>query len=213
MLSVPIVDMQGKRTGEVDVDPESLGGKVRPALIKQAIVAYLDHQRQRSARTKRRSDVVGSTRKIYRQKGTGNARAGAIRTPVRRGGGRTFARRIPGASKAFPKKMRRLARNSAILSKINDKEVLIIDGLTFSEPKTKPFAAMLSAVGAADGCLMALHERNNTIVLSGRNIPLTEVRLVDELGAYEVMLRRKLVFTKPAFERLMGDPQLLHEKE
>ncbi len=205
MLAVPIFDMNGKQGGEIEVDPAALGGWVRHALVKQAIVSFLDHQRQFSARTKRRSDVAGSTRKLFRQKGTGNARAGSSRTPVRRGGGHTFAKRRPQAFKAFPKKMRRLARDSAILAKIKADGVVVISDFQCSEPKTKVFSSMLSAVGAGRGCVFAMHEPNNNAHLSGRNLAKTEIRLVGDLNAYELLRRDKLVFTKQAFEQLLGD--------
>jgi large subunit ribosomal protein L4 len=166
------------------------------------VVAYLDHQRQRSARTKGRSDVSGSTRKLYRQKGTGNARAGSLRTPLRRGGGRAFAKRVPRSVKLVSKKMRRLARNSAILAQIQDDSVMILDDLSCPEPKTKVFASMLSALGVEKGCLVALEEHNDNVYRSGRNIPDTDIRVVDDLSAYDVLRRPKLVFTRPAFERL-----------
>jgi len=202
MLAVPVFNIKGERTGQVEVDPELFGGRIRPRLIKQAIVAYLDHARQRSARTKRRSDVEGSTRKLYRQKGTGNARAGMIRTPVRRGGGRTFGKRIPGADKAITKKMRRRALDSAVLARLHGNDVMIIDGLEFSVPKTKTFASMLSAVGADRGCVLATDVLNRNAYLSGRNIPKTEIRAVGELNAYDVTKRRKLLFTPAAFDEL-----------
>lgn len=201
MIAVPVFNMSGKRTGEVQVDPKLLGGRVRYELIKQAIVAYLDHQRQQSARTKRRSDVEGSTRKLYRQKGTGNARAGMIRTPVRRGGGRTFGKRVPGAQKDISKKMRRGALESAVLAKLRGEGVLIVEDLAFHEPKTSAFARMLTALEANRGCVVAIPEHDRNTFLSGRNIPRTEIRAVDELNAYDVMKRKKLVFSKAAFER------------
>ncbi len=203
MLAVPVVDMQGQRLGEVEVDPATFGGEVRSKLIKQVVVAYLDHQRQRSARNKGRSDVSGSTRKLYRQKGTGNARAGSLRTPLRRGGGRAFAKRVPRSVKGISKKMRRLARNSAILAQIQDDSVMILDDLPCPEPKTKVFASMLSALGVEKGCLVALEEHNDNVYRSGRNIPDTDIRVVDDLSAYDVLRRPKLVFTRPAFERLV----------
>ncbi len=205
MPAIPVFNMQGQRTGEVEVDPAVFGGKVRPRLIKQVVVAFLDHQRQCSARTKRRSDVVGSTRKLYRQKGSGNARAGAVRTPVRRGGGRTFAKLRPRAAKLIPKKMRRLALNSAILAKIQADDVMILDELVFPEPKTRAFASMLTALGVDRGCLVAMHEPNENAYRSGRNIPDTDIRLVGELNAYEVLRRRRVIFTKTAFETLGGN--------
>lgn len=204
MLTIPVFTMAGDKTGEVTLDESVLGDHVRPKLIKQAIVAFQDHQRQHSARTKSRSDVSGSTRKLYRQKGTGNARAGAIRTPVRRGGGRTFAKRVARAHKAFPKNMRRLARNSAILAKIKANDVLVVDNVNFPKIQTKTFESMLTALDASRGCVLALSELDRNVYLSGRNIPKTEVRLVEELNAYEVLRRRKLIFTKPAFERLVA---------
>lgn len=202
MLEIPVFNMKGDRTGAVKVDPAVLGGRVRPKLLKQAVVAFLDRQRQYSARTKGKSDVEGSTRKLYRQKGTGNARVGQVRTPVRRGGGRAFAKRVPCRVVEFPKKMRRLARGNAVLAKIQSSDALIIDDLRCPEPKTKLVADMLASVGADRGCVLATHELDRHVYLSGRNIPKTEVRVVDELTAYEVLRRKKLVMTRPAFDRL-----------
>jgi large subunit ribosomal protein L4 len=204
MLAVPVFNMKGKQTGKVEIDPAQLGGRVRPRLLKQAIVAYTDHLRQDSARTKGKKDVEGSTRKLYRQKGTGNARMGQVRTPVRRGGGRAFAKRGPAAVKELPKKMRRLARDNAILAKIQRENVLIVDDLRCEQPKTKVFATMLSALGADRGAVVAMHERDANLFLSGRNIDRTEVRLVDDLNAYDILRREKLIFTRPAFEKIAG---------
>ncbi len=202
MLSVPVFNMKGEPKGELDIDPEVLGGKVRDKLIKQAVIAFLDHQRQHSARTKGKKHVAGSTRKLYRQKGTGNARMGQIRTPVRRGGGRAFAKRGPRSTKELPKKMRRLARDSAILAKIQAQEVLVIDGFECREPKTKVFTSMLAALSVDRGCLFALHAPDKAAYLSARNIRNTDIKLVDELHAYEVLRRPRLIMTKPAFEKL-----------
>ncbi len=203
MPAVPVFNMEGKRLGEVEVDPARLGGTVRVKLLKQAIVSYLDHQRQGSARTKGKSDTAGSTRKLYRQKGTGNARMGQIRTPIRRGGGRAFAKRVPPSVKEFPKKMRRLARDSAILAKIEALEVMIVDPLKCSQPKTKVFASMLEKLGVRRGCLVAMHERDDNAYKSGRNIANTDIRLVDEITAYDVLRRRQVIFTRAALERAL----------
>jgi len=205
MLAVPVFSMQGEQTGEMEIDPAVLGARIRPQLIKQAIVAFLDHQRQQNARTKGRSDVEGSTRKLYRQKGTGNSRAGNLRTPIRRGGGRAFAKREPRAVKALPKKMRRLARNSAILAKLQANNVMIIEELRCPEIRTRTLASVFSALGIEKGCVLAMHERDPNVYLSSRNIPDLDVRVMDELNAYEVLHRGKLIFTKAAFERLVRD--------
>ena len=204
MLAVPVVNMQGESTGQMEIDPALLGGRVRPKLLKQAIVTYLEHQRQDSARTKGRSQKTGSTRKLYRQKGTGTARVGNLRTVLRRGGGVAFAKRGPRAERLLPKKMRRLARNSALLAKIQAGELVVVDGLSCTEPKTKVMASMIHAVGGDKGCLVALHELDRNVYLSGRNIPKTDVRLFCEVGPYELLRRNKVLVSKPAMEHLIA---------
>ncbi|HNQ22776.1 MAG TPA: 50S ribosomal protein L4 [Phycisphaerae bacterium] len=204
MLAVPVVNPKGERTGEMQIDPAWLGGEVRPRLMHQAVVAYLDHQRLRAARTKGRGDVAGSTRKIYRQKGTGNARMGTIRTCVRRGGGRAFGKRVPGGPKDISKQMRRRARDGAILAKIQANAALIVDGWSCPEPKTRAFTGLLTALGVGGSCVLAVGEYDRNVYLSGRNVAGAEVCPVDDLNAYQVLRRRKLVFTRAAFERLVS---------
>lgn len=206
MLSVPVIDMQGKKTGSMEIDPAVLGGRVRPELLKQAVVAYRSNRRQGSARTKNRAMVVGSTRKHHRQKGTGSARVGTIRTNIRRGGGVAFAKREQNWHKDLPKKMRRLARNNAILAKITSGSAVIVKNLSFETPKTNQFAAMLKAIGADRGCLVALDEFDDVIYRSGRNIPKTDIIEVHQLNAYEVLRRQMLVFSEEAFDLLRRDP-------
>jgi len=201
MLSVPVFNMQGQRVGAVEVDPATLGGEVRPALIKQAIVTHQDHQRLESARLKGRGEVEGSTRKLFRQKGTGNARMGPVRTPQRRGGGRAFSKQVPRSFKDISKKIRRMAKLSAVLAKIQAEDVMIIDGLKVSAPKTKPIAGMLKALKVEQGCVLAIQASDENIHKSGRNIDRTEIRMVDDLNAHDVLLRKKLIFTRPAFDR------------
>jgi large subunit ribosomal protein L4 len=206
MLELPVYNESGERTGEVQIDPQLLGGKVRPQLLKQAIVAYQANRRQGTAATRNRSKVVGSTRKLYRQKGTGNARMGTIRTNIRRGGGVAFAKGRQVFTRRLPKKMRRLARNNAILAKILSQDVLVVEQLAFEEPKTQRMAKLLEGVGAAAGCVLAMHQPDGNVFKSGRNIPKTDVRLVRELNAYDILRRRKLVLTRPAFDALVHDP-------
>lgn len=206
MIDVPIYNMTGEQTGSMQIDEASLGGHIRPRLIKQAVVTYLAGQRQGSARTKDRGMVAGSTRKLFRQKGTGNARRGNIRTNVMRGGGVAFAKGERNYRPEMSKKARRMARNSAILAKIKDNSALILDPITLSAPKTRDLAKALRAVGATKGCVLAMGESNDVLFKSGRNIRNTEIRPVTELCAYEVMRRQKLVFTRSAFETLVKDP-------
>lgn len=202
MIAVPVFNTEGARTGEIQVEPAVFGGKVRARLIKQAVVAYLNHQRLYSARTKGRGESKGSTRKLYRQKGTGNARAGNRRTPIRRGGGRTFAQLAPRAHVDIPKKMRQGARDSAILAKLQAGEVLVVDGFRCDRPRTKEFSGLLLALKVDRGCVFAVEKYDRNAYLSARNLSKTDLCVIDDLNAYSVLRRPKIVFTKPAFVRL-----------
>ena len=209
MIDVPIYNMSGEQTGSMQIDESKLGSRVRLDLLKQAVVAWRMNQRLGAARTKNRSRVEGSTRKLFRQKGTGNARMGTVRTPIRRGGGRSFAKLGEKNYRwVLPRKMRQLARNSALLAKLKAGDVAVVDPVTISEPKTKPFAAMLKALGANRGCVFAVVGSGSDAVVykSGRNVPNTEIRPVGELNAYEILRRRKILFTRPAFEAVIANP-------
>ena len=201
MVEVPVYNQSGEHVGSEQLDEAMLGGQVNTALLKQAVVMYHANRRQGSARTKSRGEVVGSTRKLYRQKGTGRARVGNARTPVRKGGGHAFAKRARDYGKAMPTKMRRLARNHAVLAKIQDSAAAIIDGLDIATPKTGPFAKLLKAVGADRGCVFATNGIDTNVYKSGRNIPRTEIMDVAMLNAFQVLTRRKLVFTRAAFDK------------
>jgi large subunit ribosomal protein L4 len=199
MLGIPIYDEAGKQVGTEELDEAVLGGAVNPQLVKQAVVAYLANQRQGHAQQLTRAEVHGSTRKLYRQKGTGNARMGNARTPIRRGGGNTFPRRVCDFRQDLPKKMRRQARSHALLAKIQDNQVCILDGLAFDAPKTKRLAGVLTALGIDRGCVLATAGKDEHLYKSGRNLPRTRVMDVAELNAYFILVRPKLVLTREAF--------------
>ncbi len=208
MLEVPIYNIEGQDVGKMAIDEELLGGKIRAPLLKQAVVMYQANLRQGTAATKSRSMVRGSTRKLYRQKGTGNARMGMNRTPVRRGGGHTFAKSARDFGKRMPKRMRRLACRNAVLVKILSNDAIIFDNLNIDQAKTKQLRAALQSVGATRGCVLALDSLNPAMVKSGRNIPKTDVRQVGDLNAYDILRRNKLIFTKPAFESFTRKVQI-----
>lgn len=199
MLNVPVYNEGGEQVGSEQIEESLLGGSPNPALLKQAVVRYHANRRQGTAVTKSRSDVEGSTRKIYRQKGTGRARMGNVRTCVRRGGGMAFAKQVRDFRQGMPKRMRRLARNHAVLAKIQAEDVLIVDGLKLDAPKTARLASLLSKVHAERGCVLATAGLDLILYKSGRNIPRTEIRDVAELNAYDILSRRKLIFTREAF--------------
>ncbi|MEE8169986.1 MAG: 50S ribosomal protein L4, partial [Phycisphaerae bacterium] len=176
VIDIPVYDMAGSKLGAEQIDASLLGGTVRAPLLKQAIVAHEAACRLGTAASKSRAMVQGSSRKLFRQKGTGNARMGNARTPVRRGGGHAFAKQPRDFSVRFPRKMRRLARDSALLAKMKSGNALIIDAIRFDQPKTKAFAGMLAAVGATGSCLVTLADRNETVWRSGRNLPGIDIR-------------------------------------
>jgi large subunit ribosomal protein L4 len=204
-IDIPVFDMSGARVGSERIDEALLGGTVRVQLLKQAIVAHESARRQGTFKSKTRAEVEGSSRKLYRQKGTGNARAGNVRTPVRRGGGHAFAKTPRQFDQPLPRRMRLAARNSAILAKMKAGKTLIIDSLRFDAPKTKRFAGMLKSVGARGACLVALAERDENVWRSGRNIQGVQVLPFAQVNAYHVLRPRQVIFSREAFDRLKSD--------
>ena len=172
MIDVPVHDMQGNAVGSMSIDEGLLGGEVRPALLKQAYVMFHANRRQGSARTRGRGDVAGSTRKLYKQKGTGNARVGTRRTPTRKGGGVAFAKTKTREAYRLdmPRKQRQLANRNALLAKLVDSEVKVVDRMDFAEPKTSVMRNLLSALGVDRTCLVALDRANRNAALAARNL-------------------------------------------
>jgi large subunit ribosomal protein L4 len=202
-MQVPVLNKQGQSVGSLTIDEADLGGVVNPALLKQAYVRYHANKRQGSARTKSRGMIEGSTRKLYKQKGTGNARAGAIRTNIRRGGGRAFAKVKTREDYRLdmPVKMRRLANRNALLAKLIDNEVKIIDSLTLDAPKTKSFEAVLEACGVNRSCVVAVRKDNANVRLSARNIEGVTLCPAGELNCFEMLRHRYLIIEKADLER------------
>src|ERR671912_1017897 len=160
MIEVPIYNQTGEKVDTIQVDEAKLGGEVRKNLLKQALVMYHANQRQGSVRTLARGEVAGSTRKMFRQKGTGNARTGGIRNPIKKGGGHAKQKRPKDWRQDMPKKAKRLARNSALLTKFQSGDVRVIDALNLDGIKTKPVAQMFKALGIDRSVLVALNGRN-----------------------------------------------------
>ncbi|MBN1942244.1 MAG: 50S ribosomal protein L4 [Phycisphaerae bacterium] len=202
MLEVPVYNTDGKKIDTFQVDEASLGSQVNVDLLKQAVVAYHANRRQGTVKTKGRGEVAYSTRKLYRQKGTGNARRGAQSTNLLRGGGHAFAKRPRDFRKALPRKMRQAALRSAILAKILGQDLCIVQGLAAEAPKTKTMAALLKNLEINRSCLLALKDRDANLYLSSRNIPDLTVRVAGELNAYDVATRQKMVVTPDAMQAL-----------
>jgi large subunit ribosomal protein L4 len=206
MIEIPVLNTKGEKVGSEKLDPAVFGQRIRTNLLKQAVVTYRANRRQGTVQTKNRSMVAGSTRKLYRQKGTGNARAGNIRTPVRVGGGMAFPKSPRDFSHKLPRQMRRLARNSAILAKAQSGSAMILQGLAFDAPKTQQLAGILKAVKVEKGALLATAKPDPMLYKSGRNIATLSMKLVQEVNAYDVLAARALVFTPEAFAALAADP-------
>jgi large subunit ribosomal protein L4 len=205
MIEIPILNTEGEQVGSEKLDPARLGGRVRYSLLKQAIVRARANLRQGTVMTKSRGQVHGASRKLYRQKGTGRARAGNLRTPVRVGGGHAFAKINRDHSQKMNRRMRRLARDSAVLAKALSGTARILTGLSFDSPKTSQMAGILKATGTRDGLLLALNTRDQNLLKSGRNIPKLEMKQVQELNAYDVLRARQVMFTPEAFSALIAD--------
>jgi large subunit ribosomal protein L4 len=205
MIELPIYNKQGKQVDTLAIDEATLGERVRPALLKQAYVMFHANLRQGSARTKSRGMVEGSTRKLYRQKGTGNARMGARRTNLRKGGGVTFAKTKTREEyrQSMPKKMRRLANRNALLAKLVDNEVKCIDDLTFEQPRTSEFRQLLAALEVDRSCLLALKSDNRNAALSARNLDDVDTVRVEQLNVFELLNHRYLVVDRASLEAFL----------
>ncbi len=228
-ITVPVVTKTGAAAGTVEVDPAVFGGKINRQLLHDVVLMYLANQRAGTHSTLRRGEVAGSTKKLFRQKGTGNARAGTKRTNKRRGGGTAKGPKPRDYEYHLTKKAVRAATRQAILSKFQDGEVVIVDELTIAAPKTKDMTAVLNAIKvgkkmvakkATDGTehqveidvtladvsvLIGTATYDVNIYKSGRNIEGVQVMPAAEFNAYTVLKQKRLVLTKAALEVLLAN--------
>ncbi len=205
MISVAIQDKAGKEVGKYEFESTELASGVNRQLLHDVVVMYEANKRVGSSKTKSRGDVRGSTAKLYRQKGTGRARAGSSRTPVRRGGGHTFAKKPKDWSYRLPKKAVKLATRMAILSKFEDQQVTLIDELAMQAPKTREVVGVLAALGLSDtSCLLTINGHDPVVWKSARNIEKVQVSPASDLNAYDILHQRQMVMTKSALDQLLG---------
>lgn len=210
-MDVPVINMKGQAVGKIAVDEEALGGEINAALIKQAYVRYHANQRQGSARTKNRQDVEGSTKKIYKQKGTGNARHGDRKVNIFRGGGHGHSKKKTREDFRLdmPKKMRRKANRNALLAKLRDSEVRVIDQISFAVPKTKEFKEFLKAINVDKSALVIVPGEavaaENTL-RSGRNVDEVTMGRTEDLTAFSMLNHRYVVISKGDLEKWLTGP-------
>jgi large subunit ribosomal protein L4 len=203
MLTLNVYNRQGDSVGTVEVDPAEFGGTVNKQLLHDVVLMHLANQRAGTHSTLRRGEVAGSTKKLFRQKGTGNARVGPRRSNKRRGGGTAKGPKPRDYEYHMPKKAVRAATRMAILSKFQDNEALILDDLTLSEVKTKQIAGLLKALKLQGRtCLVGIKDYDNNVYLSARNIPGVKVLPASQFNAYTVLRQKRLLLTRSALDEL-----------
>jgi large subunit ribosomal protein L4 len=202
MYKAPVYTTDGEQTGEQELPAVLFDGAVNRPVMWQAVKAYLANQRQATASTKGRSDVSGGGKKPWRQKGTGRARQGSIRSPQWRGGGNVFGPR-PGRNyhQDLPKQVRWLARRSAYNVRAEAGGIRLIDALQLDTPKTKQFIALLDATNAAGNVLLLTDGHKPNVHLSGRNLPGVQVRPFGEESTYDLLWADTLIIESAALER------------
>lgn len=203
MISVNVLNLNGDSVGSIEIDPAEFGGEINRQLLHDVVLMHMANQRAGTHSTLRRGEVAGSTKKLFRQKGTGNARAGTRRTNKRRGGGTAKGPKPRDYEYHLPRKAIRAATRMAILSKFQDQEAIIVDDMPLTEIKTKRVVEILKALKLGqDTCLIGTVGINPTVYKSARNIRGVEVMPTTDLNAYTVLRQKRLLLTKAALEEL-----------
>ncbi|MAZ26391.1 MAG: 50S ribosomal protein L4 [Cytophagaceae bacterium] len=201
-MKVAVVDIKGKETGrKVELSDAVFGIEPNEHALYLDVKQHLANRRQGTHKAKERAEITGSTRKIKKQKGTGTARAGSIKSPLFKGGGRAFGPRVRDYSFKLNKNLKRLARRSALSVKANDNAIVVIEDFNFEAPKTKNFIEVLKALGLDNKkSLFVLGDSNNNVYLSSRNLKTSEVITGSELSTYKIMNANNVVFFEGSLE-------------
>jgi len=203
MASLPVFDRAGKEVGKYEIDPAAIAPKISKQLLHDVVVMYQASKRMGTHKTKTRAEVRGTTKKMYRQKGTGNARAGSKQAPHRRGGGHVFALRNRDYSYRLPKKAIQAATRMAIATKLNSEDVVVLDELSLTAPKTKDVAAIIKALNLQDTTLLlATATLDPMVYKSARNIAKLCILPVSDLNALSVLQPKKLLVTRAALDAI-----------
>ena len=197
-MKVAVVDIQGKDTGrKVELSKAVFGIEPNNHAIYLDVKSHLANKRQGTHKAKERGEIVGSTRKIKKQKGTGTARAGSIKNPLFRGGGRVFGPRVRDYSQKVNKKVKRLARKSALSIKAQEKSIIVLEDLAMDAPKTSAYIEVLKSLGLdSKKSLLVLAEPNNNVYLSSRNLKNSEAITTSELNTYKIVNANNLVLSE-----------------
>ncbi len=201
-MNLAVVDLTGKTVGQLVLDEQLWDGPVNLRLLAQAMAVYRANQRAGTASTKTRGHVSGGGKKPWRQKHTGRARAGSIRSPLWRHGGVVFGPHPRAFGSRLPKAIRRKALLESLKGKLRDHEVIVVNELTASVPKTKPFAGLARAFGLERKSVIVLEDFQEPLVKSLRNLAVFKLHRADELNAFDVLNTHKVLLTRAAFERI-----------
>lgn len=202
MANLEIIDQKGKSAGNVDLNEEIFGIEPNESVVFDAIIRQRAGKRQGTSAVKNRSAVRGGGKKPWRQKGTGRARQGSIRSPQWRGGGVVFGPTPRSYAYSLNKKVRRLALLSGLSSKVREENLIVLDALTFEAPKTKEFAQVLTNLSINEKALFVTANLDETVALSARNIKGVSVITADALNVLDLVGHNKLVMTKAAVEKV-----------
>ncbi len=203
-MKLEVLNIQGQQTGrEVDLPEDIFGVEPNEHSVYLAVKQYLAHQRQGTHKAKERNEIAGSTKKLKRQKGTGTARFGDIKNPLFRGGGRVFGPRPRKYTVKLNRKVKQLARKSALSSKVASGKVMIVEDFSFNTPKTREFANILNALKVADQKpVLVTADFEKEVFLSGRNIPKVNIVRASDLNTYTVMNAGTLILSEGAVEKV-----------
>lgn len=203
-MKVAVVDIQGKDTGrKVELSKAVFGIEPNNHAIYLDVKSHLANKRQGTHKAKERGEIVGSTRKIKKQKGTGTARAGSIKNPLFRGGGRVFGPRVRDYSQKVNKKVKRLARKSALSIKAKEKSIIVLEDLSMEAPKTSAYINVLKSLGIeSKKSLLVLAEPNNNVYLSSRNLKNSEALTTSELNTYKIVNANNIVLSESSIADL-----------
>jgi len=207
-VQLPVYNLSGEVVRQIEVNDKVFGARFNEAAVHQVMVGMQANARQGTASTKTRSMVRGSTRKLFRQKGTGEARAGSIKSALRRGGAITFGPHPRDYRQDTPKKMRRLALRCVLSAKAGDGELKVLDGFNFEEPKTKKMLEVLAALKVESTALIVTPAPEENLIKSARNIPVIDTMTVNVINILDIMSHRTLLMTEAAVraaEKLWGN--------
>ena len=203
-MKLAVLDIKGKETGrEVELSDTVFAIEPNQHAVYLDVKQYLAHQRQGTHKSKERAEIAGSTRKIKKQKGTGTARAGSIKSPIFRGGGRIFGPRPKDYTQKLNKNLKRLARKSALSLKSKENAIMVVEDFNFDTPKTKDFIAVLKSLGLENKkSLIVLGESNNSVYLSSRNFKGAEVITSSGISTYKILHANNVVLLEGVVEGL-----------